>query len=131
MATVRDIVTGALRRLAVLDVGEEPEAEVAAIGLAAYNAMHAEAVAAGWFAGPWADQGMNDAPTLGAAYAESAKAAVAVRIAPDFGVDVGRRLALDGAGWLARLAAAGTKASRFENGLRHVEIGGDYFGAPI
>ncbi len=126
MATVRDVVNGALRRLGVLDVSEDAEAEVAAVALAAYNAMHAEAYHAGWIAGTWTDLGLNDTAAIGPAYAESAKAAVAVRIAPDYGREVGRRLALDGARWMAMVAAANPPKATFERGFRCEDVDQEY-----
>lgn len=121
MATVRDVVHGALRRIGVLSIAEEADAETASIGLAAYNAMHREAALAGWLAS-WVDQGLNDALTLGDAYAESAKAAVAVRIAPDFQRPVDMRLGNDAALWMAQIAAAGRTPATFERGFRHEDV---------
>lgn len=103
MATVLDICHGALRRIGVLDIAEEAEAEAAAIALDAYNGLMMEEAEAGWLAA-FTPQSLTDAIPLGGAYVEPLKAAVAVRVSEPFERAVGIRTASEAARFHAMLA---------------------------
>lgn len=103
MATVRDVCDGALRRIGVLESGENAPGEDMAVAQAAFDGLHFEAVTDGWLAS-FTASALGDSVT--AAYVETLKSAVAVRIAADFGREVPPRVAMEGKRWGAMLANA-------------------------
>lgn len=87
MATVRDVVTWALRKLTVIPVGVEPSSDELADGVASFNDMIAE----------WASDGLdlglseltaNDVIDVDAAYMRGIRYSLAEDIAAEYGVQV-------------------------------------------
>lgn len=85
MATVRDVCNGALRRIGVSESGEDAPGEDMAVAQAAFDGLHFEALADGWLTAFTAST-LDDVVT--ASLVEPLKAAVAVRISPEFGRQV-------------------------------------------
>lgn len=98
MSSSAQIVQRALKRLRLLQPGETPSAEDAADGLAALNAM-----IAGWQADGLEVTG--DVP-LAARFEEGVVALLAVRLAPDYGMDAPGQVLADAQTGLQRLQAA-------------------------
>lgn len=118
MATVRDIATGALRRIDVLDISEEADAEMVAVAVDAYNGLMMEAKAAGWIAA-FTVQALGDTITLGDEQIEPLKAAVGERIAADFGRAPSPMVMRGARMFHAQIAAAGYTPQTFERGFRY------------
>jgi hypothetical protein len=97
MSSSAQIVTRALKRLALVEPGESPAAADAADGLAALNAM-----LAGWEA-----DGINVSPDvpLPAKHEEGVTALLAVRLAGDYGKEAGSQVYADARTGMARLEA--------------------------
>lgn len=120
MATVRDICLGGLRKIGVLALGEEADADMAQEALDAYNGIMHGARAGGWLA-TFTTQGFNDTFPLGDEVAEPAKAAVAEQIAGSFDRQVPMRLAQQARQFQGWLAAQADHAATFERGFRYEE----------
>jgi hypothetical protein len=92
-----EIVTRALKRLALIEPGETPAEDMAEDGLAALNAM-----LAGWEA-----DGINVSPDvpLPAKHEEGVVAMLAVRLAPDYGKEAAAQVYADASKGLSRLEA--------------------------
>ena len=122
MATVRDVCTAALRMIGVTPVGEGASAEDMAEAVAAYNGLMAGAYADGWteaFTAPFAAQGPSDAVPLPEGFIEGLKAAVAVRVASVFSVQISPQTRVTATLFMARLA----DADRAENGQSRFPVG--------
>lgn len=99
--TIADIITGTLRKLGVLDIAEEPEANEAAEALDAFNEMVAS----------WELKGVNtgvseltadDEFPFVAGHVGGVKALLAVYLAPGYGKSVSAETQMQAMdGWLA------------------------------
>lgn len=134
MATVQNIVDGALSKLGVVDLEETPPTSFRTAGLAVFNGLMHEQAKAGWF-GKDAD-GVNNTFTtqligdtfgLDPEFEEGAKAAVAVRLAPNFpGIEPSRQVRSEATLFFAQLAAEYYTPSTFERGFRYESVDNEY-----
>lgn len=93
MATALDIITAAMRRLGVLPSGQSPSSNEAADGLEALNDMGASFDARNVYTG-WSALTLTDDVILDERHHEGLKHMLAERIAPDYGMDVPRHVAM-------------------------------------
>lgn len=120
MATVRNIVEGALVKIGVSPVGDAADAAEAAVGLSSYNDVLSGFVQDGWLTAHTV-AGLGDAVVIGTAYHEGLKALVAVRVASAFNFAAPPDVRMQAREVLSRLAAAafvaGDLDAKFEEGL--------------
>lgn len=135
MATVQNIVDGALSKLGVVDLEETPPTSFRNAGLAVFNGIMHEQAKAGWFGkdangvnNTFTTQALSDTFELGAEFEEGIKAAVAVRLAPSFpGVEPSRQVRIDAMTFYSQLAAEFYSAATFERGFRFESVDDDFF----
>lgn len=134
MATVQNIVDGALSKIGVVDLEETPPTSFRNAGLAVFNGLMHEQAKAGWF-GKDADgvnntfttQALGDTFGLDPEFEEGAKAAVGVRLAPSFpGIAVDPQVRREATLFFAQLAAEYYTPSTFERGLRYESVDNEF-----
>ncbi len=119
MATARDIIKAALRRIGVLPAGAEPSDSEAVDALEALNDMGASFNAKNVYTG-WSPLGLNDPIFLDERHTEGLKSMLARQLCPDYGIDVSRDIeARANAGWALICADyMAPETLRVDSGLR-------------
>lgn len=119
--TVHDIVKGALRKLGLVDIAEEPDAEEAADALTAFNEMVASWEFKGLHTGV-GELAETDELPFNAGHAGGIKALLAVYIAPGYGKSVSAETQMQAAeAWQALQSDYGVlEELRLDTGLQYM-----------
>lgn len=118
---VRDIIVGALKRLGAFDAASEPSAEDVADGLTAFNDMVTAWPADGLHTGV-GEMILGQPLPFDDMHREGLKALLAVRLAPDYEMQVSERLARDARDGWGRLQSDFLilQNMRVDDGLRYM-----------